>query len=418
MKAPTMTRSLPRSLPLSALALGTALALGGCVSNPPAPERPTTLSSAALLDQGIQFAVEDLVAQALRAPSFAPPQNALQQLLKTDAPARPLVAVNRVLEGAAGQETVATRHMDRGLLTQLIARLPGHEVAPLSPANAGQAPFVVTSTLTPTGETGATRGFLIHVSLTEVKSGFVIAHSVARVRAQGVDETPTAFFRDSPALSKDRATEGQIKTARTATGQEADHLYLSKLPVAALVAQADQGYENGQCDRALPLYQQAATQPGAQQMKALNGVYLCQVQLNQPAAAETTFGKIVGLGLATNNLSVRFLFSPGSTAYIADPKISAPYAMWLRQIAREADSVKACLTVAGHTSRTGNELYNDRLSLQRAASVQKQLETLSPNLSGRLNAMGAGFRENIVGSGTDDLRDALDRRVEFKIRPC
>jgi len=29
-----------------------------------------------------------------------------------------------------------------------------------------------------------------------------------------------------------------------------------------------------------------------------------------------------------------------------------------------------------------------------------------------------GFRENIVGSGTDDLGDSLDRRVEFKVRAC
>jgi hypothetical protein len=29
-----------------------------------------------------------------------------------------------------------------------------------------------------------------------------------------------------------------------------------------------------------------------------------------------------------------------------------------------------------------------------------------------------GFKENIIGSGTDDLRDALDRRVEFKVRNC
>jgi hypothetical protein len=29
-----------------------------------------------------------------------------------------------------------------------------------------------------------------------------------------------------------------------------------------------------------------------------------------------------------------------------------------------------------------------------------------------------GFRENIVGSATDDAVDALDRRVEFKIVPC
>jgi hypothetical protein len=29
-----------------------------------------------------------------------------------------------------------------------------------------------------------------------------------------------------------------------------------------------------------------------------------------------------------------------------------------------------------------------------------------------------GFRQNIVGSGTDNAVDALDRRVEFKIIPC
>ena len=29
-----------------------------------------------------------------------------------------------------------------------------------------------------------------------------------------------------------------------------------------------------------------------------------------------------------------------------------------------------------------------------------------------------GFRENIVGSGSDNAVDALDRRVEFKIVPC
>ena len=31
---------------------------------------------------------------------------------------------------------------------------------------------------------------------------------------------------------------------------------------------------------------------------------------------------------------------------------------------------------------------------------------------------GMGFRQNTVGSGTDNVVDALDRRVEFKIVPC
>jgi hypothetical protein len=29
-----------------------------------------------------------------------------------------------------------------------------------------------------------------------------------------------------------------------------------------------------------------------------------------------------------------------------------------------------------------------------------------------------GWRENLVGIGSDDVRDAIDRRVEFKVVDC
>jgi outer membrane protein OmpA-like peptidoglycan-associated protein len=37
---------------------------------------------------------------------------------------------------------------------------------------------------------------------------------------------------------------------------------------------------------------------------------------------------------------------------------------------------------------------------------------------GRTETIGMGFRQNLVGSGTDDAGDALDRRVEFKVVQC
>jgi outer membrane protein OmpA-like peptidoglycan-associated protein len=261
-------------------------------------------------------------------------------------------------------------------------------------------------------------GFKINVSLTDLRSGFVIAQAVARVRPTGVDETPNKFFRDSPAISKDRAVEGQIKTAQTRVGAEADGLYLARLPVGALIAEADKHYEGGRCEDALKFYEAAAARPEGQQLHVLNGVYLCQTQLGRQDAAETAFGRIVSLGLATNNLSVKLLFRPGSTELIADPKISASYTMWLRQIAKETAAAKVCMYVVGHTSKTGSEQVNDRLSLQRGAAIQRSLETIAPVIVGRLQPVGMGFRENVVGTGSDDLRYALDRRVEFKVRPC
>jgi outer membrane protein OmpA-like peptidoglycan-associated protein len=134
------------------------------------------------------------------------------------------------------------------------------------------------------------------------------------------------------------------------------------------------------------------------------------------AAAEEAFGKVAALGLATNNLNMKLLFRPGSTEFVAGRE-SAVYPMWIRQIARAVQTTKSCLSIVGHSSRTGTEAVNDRLSLQRAESVKRLLEAAA-RLPGQLTATGMGYRENIVGSGTDDAADAVDRRVEFKVVDC
>ena len=92
--------------------------------------------------------------------------------------------------------------------------------------------------------------------------------------------------------------------------------------------------------------------------------------------------------------------------------------MWLRQIARAAQSAGSCLNIIGHTSRSGSEAANDRLSLQRAETVKGLLEGDEKPLVGKLRTSGVGFRENIVGTGADNASDAIDRRVEFKVESC
>ena len=98
--------------------------------------------------------------------------------------------------------------------------------------------------------------------------------------------------------------------------------------------------------------------------------------------------------------------------------MSGAYGMWLRQIARESVASKVCMNVLGHTSRTGSEQANNALSLQRAEHIRQRLATEAPQLGPRLKAAGMGFRQNVIGSGTDNALDALDRRVEFKIVDC
>jgi hypothetical protein len=58
------------------------------------------------------------------------------------------------------------------------------------------------------------------------------------------------------------------------------------------------------------------------------------------------------------------------------------------------------------------------LSLLRAELIKRRLEGDAPNLKNRTIANGVGSRENLVGSGKDDISDALDRRVVFNVISC
>jgi len=388
-----------------------ALLLVACAAPPP-PERPPAPSSELTFDAAVDYAVDDLLVQARRLPAFEP------GLLKKEAP-KALIAVDPVIDGNTGQQTVASRALDARLLQRAAEKFSQFEVVPVNSGNLAKAQFLLAGTLTPLESAGATRGtFRISLSLTDIKTGFIVAQAGARARGDGIDTTPTAFYRDSPALSKDRVVEGQIRTAQTPAGGSADEIYLARLPVTALVSEASKLYESGDYAEALRYYETAASRPDGQQLRVYNGLYLADTQLGRTDDAEKAFAKIVALGLATNSLSVKFLFRPGSLEFLADPKISGPYTMWIRIVAREVGTSGSCLTIVGHTSHTGSEQFNDRLSLQRAVAIQQRIEAQAPQTKGKLQSVGMGFRENLVGSGTDDLRDALDRRVEFKVRGC
>jgi len=412
-----MSLNLPRCMTsgLNATGLIALILLAACAAPPP-PERPAAPSSELTFDAGVDYAIDDLLVQARRLPAFSAPPGLFKK--ESDVP-RGVIAVDPAIDGNTGQQTLASKALDSRLLQRASDKFAQFDVAAVNSTILGKAQYLLAATLTPIDAAKGTAGtFRISLSLTDIKTGFVVAQSATRVRSEGVDTTPTPFYRDSPSLTKDRVVEGQIRTAQTPTGGAADEIYMSRLPINALISEGSNRYEAGNYAEALRYYETAAGRPEGQQLRVLNGLYLANTQLGRTDEAEKAFAKIVALGLATNSLSVKFLFKPGSLDFLADPKVSGPYNTWLRLVAREVAASKTCLTIVGHTSHTGTEQFNDRLSLQRAVAIQRRIEAQAPETAGRLVSVGVGFRENLVGSGTDDLRDALDRRVEFKVRNC
>ena len=235
----------------------------------------------------------------------------------------------------------------------------------------------------------------------------------------GVDHTPTPFFRDSPAWARDKLIQGYVRTCQaTRPGDPIDAVYSERIAAAAITAEAIDLYEHNQYAKAATLFRQAAATPSGNHLRNLNGWFAASIRTGNQKDASVATQRLVDYMLSERNLNFMFLFRPGSANFVADQKVAAPYPIWIREIARGADSAKACLHVVGHASRTGSEPANERLSLARAQAVTQQLQRQSKRLTDRVTAVGMGSREPIVGSATDDLQDAPDRRVEFKVVDC
>jgi outer membrane protein OmpA-like peptidoglycan-associated protein len=372
-----------------------AAALFACTPPKPAPPPPEPVPVGDLDIKGAAEQIAKDLAQQVSAATLT----------------RTLV-IDPILDRATGQQTGVSSSFETAMGPALAAQ-QGMNVLRFDTEGAANSRFVLAATVS---TVMAPDRFLVNASLSDRQTGIVVAQSAARFVQAGLDPSPTKFYNESPSLLRDRSVDGYVRTSETVRGSPADQLYISQLSTAAILAEGLEAYNSEQWEKALIRYTAASERPDGAQLKTFTGMYLSNVHLNRMAAAEEAFGKVAALGLATNNLKMKLLFRPGSTEFVAGRE-SAVYPMWIRQIARAVATTKSCLSIAGHSSRTGTEAVNDRISLQRAETVKRLLEAAA-RLPGQLTAVGMGYRENIVGTGTDDASDAVDRRVEFKVVDC
>ena len=388
----------------AAVFVATAAALLAVACAAPAPAKIGELP----FNQAATQAADALAAQVQKGPAF------LAKLTRRS------VVLDPMLDASTGQQTAATTLLERRVSERLTSASDLFEILPFQSANLGKAQYLLTGTMTRVGGDGTAnrRALQIQLALTDLKTGIVAAQASALARDDGLDRTPLAYYRDSPVLVKDKVIEGYARTSATAPGQRGDAFYLERIAEATLINEATALYNEERYVEALGRYRSALAMPTGEQLRIVNGIYLANAKLGRSAEAEQAFGRVVALGIAYNQLGVKFLFNPGSTEFWSDPKVSGAYPMWLRQIAHESTAARVCMNIVGHTSHTGSEPANDALSLQRANFIRQRLTGEAAALAAKTRTSGMGFRQNIVGSGTDNAVDALDRRVEFRIVPC
>jgi outer membrane protein OmpA-like peptidoglycan-associated protein len=407
---PIATVAPVRTEPARDVPTPAALASAPALQAPPAPA--SSPPAAAQLPPPLPFA--EAVAQA-----------ATQMLVAAPLPAitPQALVIDPLVDGVSGMESSATRSMGERLAELLRVHRPDLQLQPLSPAAVQRAPWVLIGTFTPINATGAAQGtkdaYRICLALADMASGKIVAKGFARARTDGVDITPTLFYQESPTWMNEALTEGYIKSCQgTRAGDPINPVYLQGIEAAAQIYQGISAFQAGRYREAIQSYRRALELPQGVQLRALNGLYLAHLRLGDMPGASEAFGRIVDFGLARQRLAVKFLFRPSTSGFVADAAVSGAYPMWLDHLAKSTAKSGACLEVVGHTSRTGPEPLNERLSLLRAETVRNRLIAIAPALKERSIADGVGSRQPLVGLGTDDLRDALDRRVVFVPRSC
>lgn len=409
---------------LMALLIG----LAGCAAPPPAPAPVNPGDRAYELSAGIDAIAADLIAQLQQHAARTAPQGVagVVSRLQGPAPARQAV-IDPFIDAQNGYGTRTTQRAQEELVARLGERDPTIRVAALTSGNLDASAYVVTGALSyeagavasPAGAAGgSSRHYRLLSSVSDARSGAVIASSSAWITDRNLDMAPLASFADSPVFLNDSYAKGLLTTARATPGTMADTVWFSRLSTAALLADAQAAFAADDHRGALGLYQRAEARSDGKILKTYSGLYVTHLKLGNVAEAERTFGQLVALALAENSLSIRFLFRVNSTDFVADSRLVEQYRLWVRQLAAQLARARTCVDVQGHSSKSGSEEYNDKLSLERANALRRQLQAESPALVPLLRASGRGSRENLVGSGSDDARDAIDRRVEFRIINC
>lgn len=396
-------------LAATCVAVLTGSGFTACSTRAPQTNRDAEVS----FDQAIASATDDLIAQIETLPGVLAK---LQNLIDKKS-----LIIDPMIDADTGQQTMATAHFERSVSRRIAQTYDQLKIVAFQPAELARSDFLLIGTLERKSSSDAQPLVKLHLALIDIRTSTTVASSSALARDRSIDMNPTPYYRDSPILLKDRAILGYIRTAATSKGQQADPDYTRKLGNSAVVNEATRAYDEQQYTVALDKFRTVNQDKSDPRLKALNGEYMSYVKLGQIRQAEMAFGKMMAYAIPNDVLQIRFLFSPGSTEFWKDA-VTNPYLqyypMWLRQIAKELALSSVCMTIVGHTSRTGSEALNTRLSLERATAIQRQLGNESPQLLGRTEALGMGFRQNLVGSGTDDAGDALDRRVEFKVVEC
>ncbi len=401
----------------SLLAALLVTALAACAPLPP-PAQEFRSNQQLSLEEAVSLLGQKLKAQLETPRPAADPltQMVMQATAKQDSSPQ-MVVLDPFIAYKSGQQLKINTKIVSILARELGSR---YDIVDLDQYTQSRANYILAGAISQrpgSGRKTAPPGYDLVVNIIEWPSGTIRAKGLVWVRDMPFE--PLAIYEDSPIYLQDKSARMAAHLFSVSLGNPVGQEYLQFLPVKGMLQQGIYLYDQGRYEDAAKHFKQAIATPSGNTLTANAGLYLASQKLGKEKDTDLAFANMLTIAIEENRkLDIRLLFGVNSPAFIPNAELVQRYAWWLKQIATHMEKSAYCLEISGHCSHTGDETYNARLSLARARTVQGVMSVTYPGIRKKSKVTGKGFHENIVGTGTDDASDALDRRVEFKILAC
>lgn len=337
------------------------------------------------------------------------------QLAGVARPTQSTVPVEEFFSVQSAEVSTSGRALQQDLAGSLTKSFAPVKFVPLDVPSANGAQWVLLANYgTPSASDNLAPGkwVRLQVAMLESSTGKVLTRVATYLDAAQFNSEPTPFYKDAPMFMTDSRHRGRIG-AMDGGGKSLE----VELKVQSELTSAIAAYEAGRYAEAELGFAKVRA-IATNNPSALSGLYQTYWKLNRKDEAEKAFGDLVGSSLDSGALAVKLLFKVGATSFVENADLNSQYRVWLKSVGQVITEKNRCLDVTGHASKSGAADYNDRLSLQRADSIVTMISQTNADTRARFKSAGRGFQDTIVGTGANDATDAIDRRVEFKVREC
>jgi len=341
-----------------------------------------------------------------------------KDLGSTSGPEEMVIVLDLFWDEDTGEIPVVSQRIQSVMLDEATRRFFDFRVARLTLEESQNADYMISGSIH-LGATEAGDIIIYRVSAEVIDAWNMNTIGTARrwVSDPDLDYTPMALYHDNPFYDPAYIQRKEVTGNVGDVGLSSYRIY--SMETLALLRDATAAYERKNYQNAHALFSKAAAQSDGQTLLILTGLYLTNLRLGRLTEADSTFTRIIDIGVKRyGKITVRFLFRKNSVDFWESDAATARYGAWLGRIGEYFYKREDCLRIVGHSSNSGPEPWNEHLSDLRAEKIQYLLRGSLPGVKKRTLATGMGSKENVVGIGTDDERDALDRRVEIIPVPC